>query len=154
ADVDFGRVPILLAAIPQTRTAHDLTETWQRLERSLEVLEAGVRQMGQKIKKLDEDEARAFEEVRQTQFVRTEERIEAENKVRDKYSYDRKLAYQDYLDTERDPRRERQVMTEQSYKDLLSRPNSKLAVKEVERAARLESNKDRVSERYDLESRV
>src|SRR5262249_57733051 len=64
ADVDVGKVPILLAAVPETRVAHDAARRYQGVQKRLDTLRQEARPYLDRLKNLATEEAQRIADVK------------------------------------------------------------------------------------------
>jgi hypothetical protein len=126
ADVDVGKVPVLLAAVPQTRASHDIARRVQRIDRRLATINAETRSYRAALRAINEEEANALKDIAKTKFATKDERVTAETITRDKFAEERRRLDQDFLS----------------------------AVRLAKDAPKLEAEKDRLAARYDRQSQV
>ena len=93
ADVDVGRIPILLAAVPETRASHDLANRYHALRDRLGRLNDQTMRYRAALRVIDNEEAEERKEVeKNTRAFSTKDRTEAMNRVMKKYEDRRRLA--------------------------------------------------------------
>jgi hypothetical protein len=126
ADVDVGKVPILLAAVPETRVAHDAARRYQQVQRRLDALRQQARPYLDRLKALAAEEAQHIAEVKADKTLDTTAKAEAIRKIENDYNKLRRDADAKFPE----------------------------AVRLLVEAPKLEKELDTLADRYDLESRV
>jgi hypothetical protein len=89
ADVDAGKVPVLLAAVPETRTSHDVVARAQVIDRRLNAIKDDTRSYHLNLRRINDEEATRLGEISKDKTLKKEERREAEDVVREKYALER-----------------------------------------------------------------
>jgi hypothetical protein len=96
ADVDVAKIPILLAAVPQTRASHDIAQRYQTLLKRRVTLDTGSQPYRNLLRKIDRDEADELKEVAANKGASAADREESVRGVEKKYAGVRKrLAVED-----------------------------------------------------------
>lgn len=92
-DVDAGQVPILLAAVPETRTSHDAASRYRRLKARIDTIKADTRAYRSLLQQFDRDEATekadAEKEQSRTRRLTPDDRIEIYKRIEDKFNRER-----------------------------------------------------------------
>jgi hypothetical protein len=125
ADVDVARIPVVLAAVPETPAARDVATRYQRARRRLDMLGADTSRYSTRMREISSNEEAALKKVEAGAYT-LGERERAVQNVREKYALLRE-----------DVRREF--------------PGSAELLKEN---PRLQAELSALAKRYDLESRV
>jgi CheY-like chemotaxis protein len=125
-DVDYGRVPVLLAAVPETRSAHDLAACSARIQTRLDLIRTETRAYRTGLASLEMDEKAALQKVRFDKEAPPGDRYFAERSVRERFDAERRYLDRTYLD----------------------------AARQTKDAEKLESRQRRLADRYDLEAKV
>jgi hypothetical protein len=99
-DVDVSKVPIILAAVPETRSAHDAAVRYRRLKGRVEAIHRDTRRYRELLAGIDEQEAEEKKEV-ERDYARErrpnlEERAAAYRRVEEKYAAKRADARHDH----------------------------------------------------------
>jgi hypothetical protein len=126
ADVDVGWVPVLLAAVPETRASFEQSRRFRAADRRLQGLEYDTRAYRAALQDLQREEAEKTREIDKTKFVTRDEELTARRINEEKFADLRKMLDRDFLAA------------------------SRLA-KEM---PKLEAEKDKMARLYDAESRV
>ncbi len=126
ADVDVGKVPILLAAVPRTRTSIDAVARARVIDRQVDAINEETRTYRAALANLEDEEAQAFKEIARTKFINKDERLTAERITTERFEERRKNLDQRYLK----------------------------AVRLAREVPKLKKEKDELAARYDRESEV
>jgi hypothetical protein len=119
-------VPILLAALPETRSAHDVAKAYQRLQARIDLISAQTGSYRNAVKGLEAEETAAYTKLRADKDIRPDNRLFAERNLREKYAAQRAALDKQYLDSAR-------------------------LAKDV---PKMEAKQKQLSDRYDTESRL
>jgi hypothetical protein len=92
ADVDVAKVPVLLAAVPETRAAHDHATRYAALKKRLDQLAADASRYTALLRAIDKDEAEEMKDVAKTKFITPDDRQIAVDRVHAKYEKRREEA--------------------------------------------------------------
>jgi CheY-like chemotaxis protein len=126
ADVDVGKVPVLLAAIPETRVARDAARRYQVVRKRLNQIRNQATPYLDTLRMLAEQEAERIAAVKGDRALDTTARAEEIRKVENEFNARRRVAEKKYPEE----------------------------VKLLEEVPKLEKELDALADRYELESRV
>jgi hypothetical protein len=85
ADVDVGRIPIILAAVPETRASHDAAARYSFLEVRRDALNEATRRYRALRGAIAEEEARELNEISESKVLSSDEKTRFSDQVRAKY---------------------------------------------------------------------
>ncbi len=95
ADVDVGRLPILLAAVPETRRSHDAAARFQILNRRREALLRDTQRYRNRLAAIADAEANELNQINAIRTLSTTEKEKMSTKVMEKYDAERRTLEHD-----------------------------------------------------------
>jgi hypothetical protein len=85
ADADVAKIPVVLAAVPETRASRDAASRYRAVKKRLDSLGEDTRGFRARLRAILDDEAAEFKDVEKAKFAVSDEREEARKRVEEKY---------------------------------------------------------------------